>query len=389
MLAYLTASRIPGRAANSIQVVKMAQALLTIDPNLLMTAVRGEGDASPEVLRSRYGVMQLPAIERFSAPGRFGIHAYNFRVARLARRRGADLVLSRSIGAAAITAGMGIPTVFECHAPPQGFERRYWRYLLKASGFRRIVVISHALRRVLIEHHPEAANLDLVVAPDGVDADRFNGLPNPVQAKREAGRDPGRLVAGYAGHLYSGRGIEVILELAGRLPGWDFLIVGGDDVDIEAVARSLRAKKLGNVELAGFVSNAELPRRLAIADVLLMPYQRRVAVRGGRLDTAAWMSPLKMFEYMAMGRAIVASDLPVLREILDDSTARMVAPERVEDWESALRELADERLRDQLASAARALVARYDWRHRVRLMLDGLMPVPARAMEDERLGRNG
>ena len=389
MLAYLTASRIPGRAANSIQVVKMAQALLTIDPNLMMTAVRGEGEASPELLRSRYGVMQLPAIERFSASGRFGIHAYNFRVARLARRRGADLVLSRSIGAAAITAGMGIPTVFECHAPPQGFERRYWRYLLKASGFRRIAVISQALRRILIEQHPEAADVDLVVAPDGVDTDRFDGLPSPAQAKREAGRDPGRLVAGYAGHLYSGRGIEVILELAGRLLGWDFLIVGGDDVDIEAVARSLHAKKLGNVELAGFVSNAELPRRLAVADVLLMPYQRHVAVRGGKLDTAAWMSPLKMFEYMAMGRAIVASDLPVLREVLDDSTARMVAPERVEDWEAALRELADERLREQLASAARALAARYDWRHRVRFMLDGLRPVHTQATPDERLGTAG
>ena len=372
-----------------MQAMKMAQALLDVDGEVLAVVAAGDRAADDPALRNLYGLTYIPRLLRLPASGRFGIHWFNLRAAIAARRCSSELVLSRSIGAAAITAGMGIPTVFECHAPPQGFERRYWRYLLKASGFRRIAVISQALRRILIEQHPEAADVDLVVAPDGVDTDRFDGLPSPAQAKREAGRDPGRLVAGYAGHLYSGRGIEVILELAGRLLGWDFLIVGGDDVDIEAVARSLHAKKLGNVELAGFVSNAELPRRLAVADVLLMPYQRHVAVRGGKLDTAAWMSPLKMFEYMAMGRAIVASDLPVLREVLDDSTARMVAPERVEDWEAALRELADERLREQLASAARALAARYDWRHRVRFMLDGLRPVHTQATPDERLGTAG
>ena len=384
MLAYLTASRIPGRAANSIQVIKMAQALLTFDPSLMMIAVRSEGDASPEALRTHYGVVHLPAIDRLSAPGRLGIHAYNFRAARLARRRGADLVLSRSIGAAAITAGMGLPTVFECHAPPQGFERRYWRYLLNGRGFRRVVVISHALRRILIEQHPEAADVDLVVAPDGVDMDRFDGLLTPEQAKRESGRDSGRLVAGYAGHLYSGRGIEVILALAARLPEWDFIVAGGDDADVEAAAKSMGERRLGNVEFWGFVPNAELPRRLAIADVLLMPYQRRVAVRGGRLDSAEWMSPLKTFEYMAMGRAIVASDLPVLREVLDDTTARFVAPERAGEWEATLRELADERLRTRFALAARARAGRFDWRRRARLMLEGLMPELTEPTANER-----
>ena len=352
----------------------MVQALRDVDPELLAIVAIGDGAADEAVLKTLYGLTGLPRLVRLPASGRFGIHWFNFRAARLARRRGADLVLSRSIGAAAITAGMGLPTVFECHAPPQGFERRYWRYLLNGRGFRRVVVISHALRRILIEQHPEAADVDLVVAPDGVDMDRFDGLPSPEQAKRESGCHSSRLVACYAGHLYPGRGVEVILALAARLPEWDFIVAGGDDADVEAATQCMRERGLGNVEFWGFVPNAELPRRLAVADVLLMPYQRHVAVRGGRLDSAEWMSPLKMFEYMAMGRAIVASDLPVLREILDEETAVLAAPDRTDDWIRALVALENPDRRAALAAVAKDRAAQYDWSRRVKQMFADLGP---------------
>lgn len=355
--------------------MKMAQALSAEVGTALLIAAQGEGGpADAKDLRHHYGVATLLPMRLLPLSGRFGIHLFNLRAAILAKTRGAKAVLSRSIGAAAFAAIFGIPTVWECHAPPQGFERIYWSILRRANGFRRLVVISDALSRILLARHPEIAALDVVIAHDGVDLERYEALPAVEQAKQLADRRVDRPVAAYAGHLYAGRGIDVILECAAALPEWSFIIAGGNAPDIAAVQEKCSARALDNVELIGFVENSDLPSRLAAADVLLMPYQRRVMVSGGRLDTAQWMSPLKMFEYLAMGRAIVASDLPVLREVLDDEVAMLVPPDAPDAWVAALSKIRDNAaFRTGLAAAARLRAAEYAWPRRVKRILSGIV----------------
>jgi glycosyltransferase involved in cell wall biosynthesis len=366
-LAYAAASRIPGRAANAMQVMKMGEALLRHDPDILMVTGRGEGEAD---LPRLYGLARVPRLVRHRIAGRFGPHLFGARAGFAARRRGADLLLTRSLPAAAWAATLGVPTIYECHGPPQGAERHYWRRLLRSGRFRRLVVISEALRRILGERHPEIAEIDVLVAHDGVDLARFRDLPDAAAAKRAAGRDPARPVAGYAGHLYEGRGVELILECARARPDWDFLLVGGTEEDAARWRRAAAA--LGNVEFRGFVPNAELPKTLAVCDALLMPYQRRVLVAGGRLDTAEWMSPLKMFEYLAMRRAILSSDLPVLREVLDESCAVLLPPDDPAAWAASLGELRAAGRREALAAAAGMRAAEHDWSARAARILAGL-----------------
>jgi len=372
-LAYIAASFIPGLAANSFQIMKMSEAMSTLRHDVVLVAARGEGPVDTEALQRSYGVTRVPAFHFLPLRRRWGVHEFNLRAALFARRARAGLVLSRSIGAAAIAARLGIPTIWECHGLPQGGERRYWSMLVGAKAFRRLVVISDALRGLMARQHSETGRLDVVVAHDGVDLTRFVGLPPADVAKRLAGRDPARPVAGYAGHLYEGRGIEVILDCARALPHWTFVIAGGTPTDVATLTGRCRDLGLANVETLGFVANAELPSRLAVADVLLMPYQRRVMVSGGRLDTAQWMSPLKMFEYMAMGRAIVASDLPVLREVLDDTRAILVPSDRPDAWIASLaRAASDPTLTQALSNAARQSVKAYDWSLRAQRILEGI-----------------
>jgi hypothetical protein len=66
-----------------------------------------------------------------------------------------------------------------------------------------------------------------------------------------------------------------------------------------------------------------------------MPYERSVAVSGGG-DTADVCSPMKMFDYMAAGRAIISSDLPVLQEVLNEQNAVFCSPDAPDQWEQAL-----------------------------------------------------
>ena len=96
---------------------------------------------------------------------------------------------------------------------------------------------------------------------------------------------------------------------------------------------------LDNVTLTGFVPNRHIPLYQAAGEILLMPYERSVTVSGGG-NTADICSPMKMFEYMAAGRAILSSDLAVLHEVLDETSAVFCPPENSQAWVSALGRLA-------------------------------------------------
>ena len=176
----------------------------------------------------------------------------------------------------------------------------------------------------------------------------------------------------YAGHLYSGRGIDLLLSLAERLPSVQFLFVGGEPTDVVARQQEAAERTLNNAVFVGFVANAVLPHYLAAGDILAMPYQAQVATSGNAGDTAAIMSPLKMFEYLAADRLIISSDLPVLREVLTDDVAALCQPEDVEEWELAIRKaISEPEWGRQKAKQGRMLVEKYTWRERVRRCLAG------------------
>jgi glycosyltransferase involved in cell wall biosynthesis len=103
-----------------------------------------------------------------------------------------------------------------------------------------------------------------------------------------------------------------------------------------------------------------------------MPHASRVADSGGG-DIAEWASPMKAFEYLACGRAIMASDLPVLREVFHEGNSLLVPPEDPSAWSSSLRSLAqDPRHREALGARARADAGRHSWEARSRRALAGL-----------------
>jgi glycosyltransferase involved in cell wall biosynthesis len=165
-----------------------------------------------------------------------------------------------------------------------------------------------------------------------------------------------------------------------------------------------RAASLNNVSFTGFVPNERIPLYQSAADVLLMPYGRAVTTSSGG-NTAEICSPMKMFEYMAAGRAILSSDLPVLHEVLDETMAifcpldnggaavsTTIHPAcagaagtgdpngagQVQTWESALGELlANENQRKALGERARLAVEQYSWVRRAQRILEGFNEISA------------
>jgi glycosyltransferase involved in cell wall biosynthesis len=179
-----------------------------------------------------------------------------------------------------------------------------------------------------------------------------------------------RFTLGYTGHLYPGRGRELLLELAKKLPQVSFLVVGGERQDISNFQAEIQVEQVQNLILTGFVPNAELPLYQAACDVLLMPYQQKVAASSGG-DIARYLSPMKLFEYLACQRPIVSSDLAVLQEVLNPQNAILSPADDLAAWVHAIQSLqSDPELRERLARQARQDAQRYTWEMRARRILE-------------------
>lgn len=388
-IAVIAPTYIPARRANTIQVMKMCQAFLELGhavhlavPNEGPRRMKGAQPPDWDGLHSVYGLKGDFPIKWLPSWPRLRRYDYGWRAVNWARRLQADLIYTRLPQAAALASLRGIPTVFEIHDLPAG-QAGPWLLgrFLRGPGARRVVAITQALKHDLQQgfEFPDRPEF-LIVAPDGVDLARFEGLPDPFAARQVLALPvlpegwPLRFTAGYTGHLYPGRGAELLLELAQLEPGINFLLVGGEPADVERVNRQAADRGLSNVTLTGFIPNADLPPYQAACEALLMPYQTRVAASSGG-DIAPYLSPMKMFEYLACGRAILSSDLPVLREILNDDNAILLPPDDPWAWARALEELKNDPARlNRLANQARLDARNYTWTARAARILQGLSP---------------
>ncbi|HEX6882610.1 MAG TPA: glycosyltransferase family 4 protein [Planctomycetota bacterium] len=361
---YVSHAAIPSREANSLQVMKMCAAFARAGHTVVHFCRPGPeaGDAhafyglAPSFRIERVAGGGLPIVRRLRRAWRLA--------ARLAREPVPDLVYGRDFHSLALLALRGrlvAPLVLEVHQPPRNrLEHALQLRLFRQPGFARLVCISAALAEEYRRRFGPELGAPLVVAPDGAD--------EPAEPAPAAARANG-LALGYVGHLYPGKGLELIERLAARLPRCAFHVLGGEAGDVAAWRARLARP---NVHLHGHVPHAEAQRRMRAFDVLLAPYQAAVLIGGGGSDVSRWMSPLKVFEYMASGRPMIASDLPVLREVLrDGENALLARADDVEAWARAVERLeADPDLARRLAERALAeLRARYTWDRRVELVL--------------------
>lgn len=369
-IVAIAGSAIPSDTANSIQVMKACSALAQLGHDLTLIVPENR-QSSIENLQSYYGISTSFPIEWLSGSSR---RLFTWNSVRRALKLKPDLIYTWFPQSAVFGLLFSKPTIFEAHLQPTGrFGPAWHRAFAALRGKKRVACITDALRSTL--EHDFGMHLrtdEFVIAPNGVELERFASLPNPVSARRDLNlRDAPTVLC--AGHLYAGRGVDLFLALAESLSDAHFVWVGGRASDVEEWKRKAAGSR--NVSFLGFVPNVELPRYLAAADVLLMPYARSILGSSGDASSASVASPMKMFEYMAAGRAILTSDLPVIREVLDDSSAAFAPPEDAPTWTAALKSLlADPARRAALASTAHRNVEKYTWLARAEKILDGISP---------------
>ncbi len=363
-IAAIAGATIPSDTANSLQVMKACQALVQAghEVTLLVPGVQ----SSAVDLRQHYGLHTEFPIEWLRSSSR---RMFTSDSVRRARALKADLIYTWFPQSAVFGLLRGLPVVFEIHIQPAGSFGPLWHRLFAVlPGRKRLASITRALVEMLErDFNLRFRDLEVVIAPNGVDLERFASLPDPVTARRQLGLHEAPTVM-CTGHLYAGRGADLFLALAKSLPQAQFVWAGGRPEDVQ---RWKQQAGSDNVHFTGFIPNQNLPLYQAAADILLMPYSRSIMGSSGSADSASVASPMKMFEYMAAGRAIVSADLPVIREVLNEKNAAFCRPDEIGEWKLAIETLLGDRVRrTSLGSQANQDVQGYTWLARARRILN-------------------
>ncbi len=250
---------------------------------------------------------------------------------------------------------------WEAHTPVYPLTvRRQERALARRADH--VVVVSTRLREHLLRLGVPGDKVSVLF--NGVDAERFR--PDPVAAARVRARyglEPRHRVVGFVGSLRRWHGVELLLaavrRLAAEAPELRVLVVGDGPL-----RPALEAAAAERVVFTGSVPRQEVPAHIAAMDIAAAPYPRLCDFH---------FSPLKLFEYMAVGRPVVASRYPDIAAVIEDErSGLLVEPGEVDELAAALLRLVrDPSLAARLGEEARRRAAgEHSWRRNAEAVVE-------------------
>ncbi len=362
-IVYISNSIIPSRTANSIHVMKMCQAfadngheVVLLAPNRYKEYENGVDDVYEYYgVRKNFEIRKLPYIYTRILRNFY----YAYQTLKEIKIINPDIVYGRDLYGCFFSS-YKYPTIFEAHAPMNNFvSKQLLNMMNKNHLYKHTVVISDALKNLILKSQNIKSD-KIVVAHDG--ADEVVDFDSKVELKGNTNS----LKVGYVGSLYKGKGIEVIEKLSyEKLENIDFHIVGGLEKDIKYWKENIQNE---NVFFYGFVSQQNISSYINSFDICLLPNQKIVFTFGAKdngINISQYTSPLKMFEYMAHKKAIIVSDLPVLKEVLNEGNSILVDCENVNEWVDAIERLKDSEIRSDLSKKAHEdFIGQYSWKQR-------------------------
>lgn len=369
-ITYLSESVFPSKWASSVHAIGMVSALAKLGHDVFLVGFSGKHLRKVDFanLLFHYGNTAKFSFSLMpSLPWSPVKKIVSFLYGTVFMFRPCDLVISRNLYALLPFAAMGHRFLIEHHhflSARDGINSVIFEWLISRKSFLGLIVVTESLRNAMETEWP-ALKECVHAIPDAA-----GGIIGRQEFALAAQSREARLQVGYLGQFFEGKGVSLVAMLAAMCPDFAFHVVGGDEKSVQNARRE--HSSLSNLHFYGFVPHASTGRFLQLLDVALLPNQQKVIVGKTKLDIGGWTSPLKLFEYMAAGLPIVASNLEVLREVLeDDKNCILSKPDDIEEWVRALHRLSDDpTLRGRLGSNARQeFLAKYTWERRAMKVL--------------------
>jgi glycosyltransferase involved in cell wall biosynthesis len=376
-LFYIANSRIPTEKAHGIQIMSMCHAfsLAGHEVTLILprrrNSIKGNAFEYYEI-KNNFKILYLPTFDLvgFGKVG-FWIELTTFSVSvlfYLLFKKG-SFYYTRDEWIVALLSFFGKEVVWETHTKKSNFLTKY-----ALSKSQKIITLTGASKDYYKQNF-FVPNEKILVSPDGVDLEKFSRVQGVEELKKQLKIDSGVKVVGYIGKyktMAETKGVDGLIsafaQVLVEVPGSVLLIVGLNDDEFTEVRKFCEDSDIFEEHrvLVGHVRFADIPTYMKICDVLVMNYPNTD-------HYARFMSPLKLFEYMASGVPVVSSDLPSIREVLRRDNSVLVSPDSPGSLAVGIKSiLTDKVLADTLAKEALSEAEEYSWLKRAERIISSL-----------------
>jgi glycosyltransferase involved in cell wall biosynthesis len=268
-----------------------------------------------------------------------------------------SLILSRSILTSLVLSFWKINNILELHHPPTGLTKFIYNVsrIFKLDSFIKYIVISKNLKNFM--KLKKSIVLDDAVDTYDYKTKQFKTINYEFT---------------YIGSLFKGKGLEVIIYLSKNFPKNNFYVFG----DLRTLNKDTfninELKSIKNLFFKGYVDYKRVPNILLSSKFLLMPYQKKVYVNSKRLEVSNFMSPLKLFDYLASGKPLIASNLSVYSHILkNNQNCILVNNASLENWKKKIDYvLKNYNAIKKLSNNSKKISIKYTWLNRTKKIID-------------------
>lgn len=353
-ILYAFPERLPFERARSYQAIRTASALAESGVEVVLMHPPGKVEPFKYYGLRRPDGLSVEQISRALPWPLSGIDS-NFLFCKRVIRRMRDLpafdaVFVRHLKLAALLLRFGerVPMIYEAHevfsdtAPTHKRARRGVQEQEIVKNAAALVANSGETAKRLTELYGRARRIEII--PNGVDVSETIPAKDWAEARR-------RIV--YAGSLFPWKGVDDLVAAGAWLSGYRVEIIGGDDEEISRLKASVPA---GGAEFAfwGRLPHKEVISRLDASCVAVLPNRND--------PDSVFTSPIKLFEYMASGCAVVASDLSALREILGENDVAWSQPGNPESLARAILSIASNpAAAEAMGGRLREMSRNYSW----------------------------
>lgn len=373
-IAYIANARIPTEKAHGYQIAKMCSEFARRGAEVTLYVPQRK-NAITQDLFDYYGIdrnfsvatVDCPDVVRFaSVLGRAAFILQTRAFMRVLRKLDLPkdaVIYTRDRLIASRYALLGYRAFYDAHNFP---EQRGGSFAESLRGVAGIVCNSEGTAHEFISRgFPK-----VLVAHNAVDLKDFDLPGDRVAMRKRLDLPLDMKLVTYVGHLYAWKGVDVLIDAAVLSQGREdtlFIIIGGTAEDIERYSRIVKARGLSNVRMLGHKPKRDIPAYLKASDVLVIP---NIPISK---ESSEYTSPIKLFEYMASGVPVIASDLPSMRAIVSEHEVSFVPPGDPRALATAVEDTIRARAESEVrATLARSLVERFSWGARAEAILNFL-----------------
>ncbi|MDP2684198.1 MAG: glycosyltransferase [bacterium] len=369
-LLYIANIRLPTEKAHGLQIMKTCEALVSngVKVELVIPKRLNYLKDNPFEfynISKDFSIKKLPCLDLINFPVLkklwFWLETFTFYISikKYLKNNKFDQYYTRDLPIA-LWLSKKVDIFYEIHTLPNIPKAKHKKTWNQVKG---IFVISHGIKKDLMKYGVNENKISII--PDAVDIAEFQINRTKEESRKILNLHHDTKIVLYTGHLYDWKGADLLAKTAKYLTEAEIYLVGGTKEDV----RKFQSKyKLKNLHIVGWQKHSLMPDWLNSADILVLPNSAKQKI------SSHYTSPMKLFEYMASNRPILASDLPSLREVIDEKSALFFHPDSVVALVDGIKTLlSDNNLQRILAQNAYSKVGEFSWDNRAKIIKEILI----------------